>query len=220
MKKLLLTTLIAGALAGSAFAQGTVSLQASSAGHGLIQYQTAGGTTNAFPTGSPATIGTYGNLDVAVYYASANTADPITSSTASLLPTGSTGWTESANVLHQIAPTAGSTPLTTFTLTSDAGADSQEVMVLAWTGTYADWNSALQASSSLYAWTGRFGIGGLDWSNGTGAPNGTPPVAPVALTYSATAGFDGLVLESIPEPTSFALAGLGLATLLIFRRRK
>jgi len=220
MKKLLLTTLIAGAVAGSALAQGTVSLVAN-ATSGLIQYATAGGTTNSVAVGNPATIGTYGNLDVAVYYASANTADPITSSTASLLPTGSTGWTESANVLHQIAPTAGSTPLTTFTLTSDAGADSQEVMVLAWTGTYADWNSALQASSSLYAWTGRFGIGGLDWSNGTGAPNGTPPVAPVGLTYSATAGYDGLDLQvTIPEPTSFALAGLGLATLLIFRRRK
>jgi hypothetical protein len=219
MKKLLLTTLIAGAVAGSAFAQGTVSLQANTTGHGNLQYATVGGTTNVVAVGNPATIGTYGNLDVAVYYASANTADPITSSTASLLPTGSTGWTESANVLHQIAPGPGLSPLTTFTLSNDAGGDNQEVMVLAWTGTYADWNSALQASSSLYAWTGRFGIGALDWSNGTGAPNGTPPVVPVALTYGS-AGFDGLTLETVPEPTSFALAGLGLATLLIFRRRK
>jgi hypothetical protein len=94
-------------------------------------------------------------------------------------------------------------------------------MVLAWTGSYSDWNSALTAGGELYAWTGRFGIGALDWSNGTGAPNGFPPVAPVGLTYSATAGYDGLDLQvTIPEPTSFALAGLGLATLLIFRRRK
>jgi hypothetical protein len=40
--------------------------------------------------------------------------------------------------------------------------------------------------------------------------------------YGATTGFNGLVLEAVavPEPSTFALAGLGAAALMIFRRRK
>ena len=43
----------------------------------------------------------------------------------------------------------------------------------------------------------------------------TPPATPANLV-----GLTSFALVSVPEPSSFALAGLGAAALLIFRRRK
>lgn len=60
-------------------------------------------------------------------------------------------------------------------------------------------------------------IGQTDpFQNATGNPNSDPPGLPAALT-----GWDSPVLLSpIPEPSTIALAGLGIASLLLFRRRK
>jgi hypothetical protein len=169
------------------------------------------------PVGNPAQVGTYGQLNLAVYYAAVNTPSPFTAGTASLLPSA---WTESAGITHQISPIPGNTLAATFTLANATGAANTEVMVVGWTGAFTDWNSAFTAGTGLLGWTGStLSTGALHWSNGTGAPNGSPPVTPVALTYGA-GGFNGLVLTPVPEPASFALAGLGLASLLIFRRRK
>lgn len=52
----------------------------------------------------------------------------------------------------------------------------------------------------------------------TGNPLTTPAGTAAALTTDG--GFTGLNLTAVPEPTSMALAGLGAASLLIFRRRK
>lgn len=53
----------------------------------------------------------------------------------------------------------------------------------------------------------------------------TPALSPAAATvlFSATPSasqWNGLTLYAVPEPSSMALAGLGAASLLIFRRRK
>jgi hypothetical protein len=45
----------------------------------------------------------------------------------------------------------------------------------------------------------------------------TPPATPTSLT---PLNGQNLVLVPVPEPSTFALAGLGAAALLIFRRRK
>ena len=52
--------------------------------------------------------------------------------------------------------------------------------------------------------------------------NSTLPVGTfVPLDYAAYPGYKGLIeVYAVPEPGTFALAGLGLASLLIFRRRK
>ena len=53
------------------------------------------------------------------------------------------------------------------------------------------------------------------FQNATANPAGDPPPTPPNLT-----GWDApIILTVVPEPTTFALAGLGAAALLIFRRR-
>jgi hypothetical protein len=219
MKKLLLTTLIASALAASVFAQGTVTFSASST-HGLIQCLTDGTTLTPVASAGisiPATIGAFGQLNLAVYSAALGTPAPFTATTASLLPAA---WVEATPVSGVIFPLAGNTLATTFTLGNVAAGGSGEVMLVGWTGTATDWNTAWASGTGLFGWTGSTLSGGaLEWLNATGNPGASPPITPVAFTYGAT-GFNGLVLPIIPEPSTFALAGLGAAALLIFRRRK
>jgi len=63
----------------------------------------------------------------------------------------------------------------------------------------------------------------LMFSTTTGNPQATPPGTATLLSGTLTgtigAANTGVFLTPIPEPTSFALAGLGLAALLVFRRR-
>lgn len=60
-------------------------------------------------------------------------------------------------------------------------------------------------------------VGTVTFQNGTSNPGGNPPVP--APNFS---GMPSIVLSAtpVPEPTTFALAGMGAAALLIFRRRK
>jgi hypothetical protein len=67
-----------------------------------------------------------------------------------------------------------------------------------------------EARGILTAYTGS-----VLFQNPVSAPDGTPPTGDQYLT-----AMPALVLTPVPEPTVFALAGLGLASLLIFRRRK
>jgi len=61
-------------------------------------------------------------------------------------------------------------------------------------------------------------VAGKDWvatvlfTNPTSNPTATPPTTPVGLV-----GMPSLIL--VPEPTTLALAGLGLASLLVLRRK-
>ena len=92
---------------------------------------------------------------------------------------------------------------------------------MGWLGDAPDWNTSWLTDGRSFAWSGESLSGGaLAWANGTGNPNGSPPSPPVALVTGA-AGYNGLVFEiHTPEPSTFALAGLGAAMLMIFRRRK
>ena len=213
-------------LSPSAFAQGTVSLPLGNIYK--VQYSTDDGTTVIpFPVGNPATIGTYGEVNIEVYYASVGTASPFsqhpTRGIVSLIPPA---WTESSTPpLHQIIANAGWTPAYTFTLPTATGGANVEVMVVGWTGAYVDWNAACMAyftypDGVAMGWTGSTLSGGaLEWQNGTGNPGGSPPTTPVSLTTGAS-GYNGLVLYGVPEPSTFALAGLGAVMLMVFRRRR
>jgi hypothetical protein len=72
----------------------------------------------------------------------------------------------------------------------------------AWLGSAADYASASQKGTS--------GV----FSNPLGNPLAVPPQTPTDFTAMPS------VVLAVPEPSTFALAGLGAAALLIFRRRK
>jgi len=96
------------------------------------------------------------------------------------------------------------TPFTTGTATAPGTAAIFEVQ--GWTGTYANYATALAAGAEV----GR----SSEFVNNTGSP--VPPVtAPVQTT-----GWDGNLLIPIPEPSTMALGGIGAAVFWVRRRRR
>lgn len=92
------------------------------------------------------------------------------------------------------------------------------------TGVTATTGGATAPGASGWFYVKGIGVGGLagysgqtpNFQNSTGNPGATPPGLPSDLT-----GWSSPVLLSpIPEPSTIALAGLGIASLLLFRRRK
>lgn len=91
-----------------------------------------------------------------------------------------------------------------------AEGDPASLQVRAWDGAYATYEAAIAGATGLVGKTAVF-------SNPTGGPTTSPPSTPAFLS-----GWTEQLVVSpaiIPEPSTFALAGLGLAGLLIFRRR-
>lgn len=96
--------------------------------------------------------------------------------------------------------------------TVDAG-QSGFYQIVAWNnagGTLTTWQQAQTASADA-GFSGIFATGPL---GGTDVNGNVFPVNP------ATTAWTSFSLASVPEPTSFALAGLGIAAMLINRRRK
>jgi hypothetical protein len=81
--------------------------------------------------------------------------------------------------------------------------------VVAWQGTQTTWAEAYQA------W--RAGQIAAGFSNPITSSTTT---GPTDLAVPSLIGLNSFFIAQIPEPSSFALAGLGAAALLIFRRRK
>ena len=87
----------------------------------------------------------------------------------------------------------------------------------------AGWSASLgptwQPGWLLGNFGGKSGDFGISASASGAAGGGTPPAPPFPL-FGGTGIGSGFNLAPIPEPSSMALAGLGAAALLIFRRRK
>jgi len=211
MKKLL-CILTMSALAASAFAQCQVGLINNTAG--MVRQWT--GPTDPTVISSPV-----GGAQVELFTASAGTAFtamgayngnsfvPAFPNLAAFL-TANPGW--SAIATTGITPVAGRFNGGTQTLPGVAGGANAEYVILGWTGaTGTTWDGAPMQGTSLM------------FSTTTGNPQATPPGTATLLSGTLTgtigAANTGVFLTPIPEPTSFALAGLGLAALLVFRRR-
>jgi hypothetical protein len=195
MKKLA-AILCLGALTTGAFAQGLVTF----ANTGITQISTtpAGGTAAAF---SASPVGSY-------YFG-----------------------------LLTAATAAGPFTFTGITATNTAGAG--RFGPPGYTPSVATWAPGVTMSYEVAGWSASLGaVFNPNWLTGTFAPGSTgffgvspsasgaagggSPVPAPALPLFGGTGLQGFNMNAVgvPEPTSMALAGLGAAALLIFRRRK
>jgi hypothetical protein len=217
MKKLV-STLAISAVAVSAFAQGTINVAnngttlvsqwASAADHTLSSVAANGGKVQFFaaPDGTAfsalGALVTTGNAQgFALAYAS-----------QSLWMAANPSW--NAYQIGSVAPIAGRFVAGTATVSPLAAGGKIEYVLAGWTGTSATLDAAITAGASI-------GQSALYTGVATGNPTTTPiPGTPTALTDT----FTGMTLAPqatiTPEPSTFALAGLGAAAMLILRRRK
>ena len=124
----------------------------------------------------------------------------------------------SANSLSQIATTTFSASAGYFlggvqAIPTVAPGGTAFIEIEVWNTTAGATFAAAQTSGQGNAWA--VSNGGTPFTVVTGGA-GSPPSSPAVLT-GLTAPFN---LNAVPEPSTFALAGLGAAAMLIFRRRK
>lgn len=139
---------------------------------------------------------------------------------------GDVGASRAGNLSILSSPSSGATWTTFRTgaaagyvgVGTDAGRDGGaygstiQVQVVAWFGNFADWNSAYAA------WAAGDPTVKIGASN---AINVTLPTGPLDTNPTRLVGLQSFaIVPTVPEPTSLALAGIGAAALMIFRRRK
>jgi hypothetical protein len=193
MKKLLLTALLVG-LAAGAYAQGQVALD-NNVNTNPSATATTGGLFFLNTGGGPVLINQ--DFNVSFYGGSDSTSLTLLRSFFGATATGDNAFgmgtfTDPQGVAATIP---GATTVAFF-------------RIEAWTGAATSWGAASSRNAPNLA---NPTVGGEIFSNPVATPPGTPPdfTSMPAITISA-----------VPEPSMFALAGLGAAALLIFRRRK
>jgi hypothetical protein len=181
---------------------------------GLVTFANSGSTltTATINNQTAATAGAVGSWYYGLLVAPAGTVDPKAFTFANVYATNlstagrlfggvgvaATGWAAGANMSYEIA---------------------------VWSSSLGhNWNAGwLTAGPNDAIWGagGNFGLSGI--ATGISGGAGSPASPPYNLFGGATgiaSGFNAAAVGGVPEPSSMALAGLGAAALLIFRRRK
>jgi hypothetical protein len=190
MKKLLLTVALVAVTATLSYAQGTVTFQ-----NGTLNRATLidpGVSTIQVPT-------TAGLINYGLFWGT-------TAGNLTLVPTLGVNSTASAGIISAANP---------FPIPGSTEGQSVFLQVKGWSASFgSDWLAASTAPGAYFGQTRvvqttlapTAGPGTVLWQSASGTA--ADRFFPLALT-----------LNPVPEPTSFALAGLGAAALLIFRRR-
>jgi len=203
MKKYL-SILAVTALAASAFAQGTVNFANSAAS--LIKVGTSPTDPAATSLASPGF--------VQLYWAPAGTVYTPYAGDPAAWKTANAAFAAAGDAKGILAAAAGRFNGGTITVPTTVAGAGIEAVVVGWQGNYASFDAAVAANAAV-------GASARVTFATTGNPSTVPPGTAASLT---AAGFAGLTVSPatsvIPEPSSLALAGLGAAALLIFRRRK
>jgi hypothetical protein len=221
MKKLILAA-FALTTAASVLAQGTVTFVNNYSGWSTRVWGPSAtapslSLTGNSPTDNPAgttdyagagmlRVGSVGTLAGTTTFAQLLAANGAGAPEASLVPQGGTTTFRSGSA----AGVMGALTVTLTTVPADSPAATFKVA--AWdnsSGLYPNWQAAMPA------WEAGLIAGGLSpvfAGTAIGGADNTPPFLPIPSF--------NLYMNVIPEPSSFALAGLGAAALLIFRRRK
>jgi hypothetical protein len=227
MKKLVLTAIaLTSALSG--FAQGTVVFNNRVAGTLLTHIyaplagspqtkQTGNGSSDtpagAVSWGGYALLGAGGAAEASHYMAVLLSAPGAGANASSLLPsvpssTFRTG-TAAGGIAPQTATLGNVLPDAAVATLALVAWDNTSGLYSTWAQASVAWNQGLIAAGMSPLWNQDL-IGGVI----NGAPN------MINSTDGANNHLSSFNIYTIPEPTSFALAGLGAAALMIFRRRK
>lgn len=207
MKKTILTIAAAASVAVSSYGQGSINVDNSSSAYGLTINSAANYYAGVYslqvwslnnPAYPVANINSLaGSITGAGYDAMVAAGFSLQASFIGVNNAGNDGFIQlGAATLAGINPAGG----------------TAAIALVAWNSNAASW--ALAAASGPAA---RGGVVAMivDTAN----PGEQPPPTPASINAPWDAAGVDLIMSQIPEPTSMALAGLGIAGLLAFRRR-
>ncbi len=209
MKKTLLTLTLVAATA-AAFAQGKVSfgndsqhyfvlgtVSSADVGLGGGVASTSGNTVSGAPGAIPVSPLPSGATLVAALYGGTTAGNMTLQKSVTL---DATGWLQAGRMVPQ-----------NVVLTGIPGAAPAFFQIYVYNGAYAT-PQAAEAAGAYFGTSGQFTTS----PGGSLSYPGLVSGGPANSTWTA----NNLVVSTIPEPSTFALAGLGAAAMLIFRRRK
>jgi len=238
MKKTILTSLCVVALSGASFGQGYVnwstivptvmSAQTNATQYSSFDPNKAGlADSNGGAQGNTAASSTGLSYYWTLLYAPVGTAAPTTVSQLSAWSATGLYAINAAN--HNLTPSTVSSPSSgtgSLTQLPWANGTTEEIILAGWSGNIAgaNWSTVLtdlqtwnQVASSIIG-TAFFGVSNEGQFNPSAASPGATPFGSGGLINSPNMQL--YALSTVPEPGTIALAAIGGASLLLFRRKK